>query len=95
MAGKELIIDDDYCRKMALYCGRRGLILESVLRQYIAELTAVNNSGIDSGETAQALKAYISYAENMKNKLKDHSITFKETVIDFLNEVDEADEYLF
>lgn len=95
MAGKECIIDDAYCEAMGIYFVNQADSLEAMLRGYVSILKEVKNKGIPSGETADALSAFIQYAERMKGELEKLAEISQQHVKNFLTAVDDADKYLF
>lgn len=95
MAGKELIIDDRYCKTVADFCVDQAGVLEQVVSEYLRILNDILQTGITAGSTHDILKLYISYAEKMKNQFNDFSETAKSQIVSFNQKIDAADQYLF
>ena len=95
MAGKELIIDDDFCRAMADYFVKQGEHLDQVISEYNSILETIRENGIKEGDVARALSAYISYSKKLSKQFGNISSIAKTHVNNFLTRVDSADQYLF
>lgn len=95
MAGNSLQIDNEYCEKMKTYYVNQGIKLESYLSEYITILENISRSAIKKGDVHMALNNYIAYAKRLKGQINSISITAQNQVSNFLNQIDEADQYLF
>ena len=95
MASNELIIDDEYCRSMGKYFETQGQKIDQIVSQYVSILQELRSKAIVSGELANALSAYISYASKLNKQIGNLSTTAKKQVDAFLSNVDSADQYLF
>ena len=95
MAGKDLIIDDDFCKSMGGYFASQGEHMENVITEYISILQEIRNTAITSGDVADALTAYITYVSKLKRQMRNISSTVNAHINNFLMRVDSADEYLF
>lgn len=95
MAGNELIVDDGYCDALSTYVGARGEQLDAIIAEYITILQEVGSSGIISGEISEALGSYIGYAQMLSGKIGSISTEIKKEISNFLEEVDEEDQFLF
>ena len=69
--------------------------MERLIRQYIAILNGVSNSAVTSGATADALKAYISYARKLDGVLDLIATTNKPVANNFVQTIDNQDQFLF
>lgn len=95
MAGKELIVDDEYCSKMANYFQKQGEKMDKTISDYISVLISVRDNAICSGETHDALCTYIEYAQKLKGQIKMISKSAKTISEEFVSNVDEEDQFLF
>lgn len=95
MASDNLIIDDDYCKKMGTYFKRQGEQMDKLVADYIAILKDVRKKAIVSGEISKTLDVYIMYVQEMNKQIGDISDTAKKKTNVFLNKVDAADQYKF
>ena len=95
MASKDLIIDDDFCKEMGTYFVKKGEELDQMVSNYISILKNVRNKGIVSGDVATALSSYISYASRLKKQIGRISSDVNKQINSFLDQVDNADQYLF
>lgn len=95
MASRELIIDDEYCSSVSGYVDREGNNIESLLNFYIAALNEIRQKAIIEGDVANALSAYIEYANRLTNRFSILSTSIKIQISNYLEAVDEADKYLF
>lgn len=95
MASNELIVDDDYCRKMGNYFEKQGEQLDNYISTYISILENIENDAIMSGDTSNALSAYINQAKKMNKQIDSISKTAKAYAEKFISKIDEADEFLF
>ena len=95
MANNQCIIDDSYCVAMGNYFKRQGERLDQMVDDYVAVLKTARNTAIIKGDVHIVLDAYIEYAEKMKDKIGIISDNAQAHVTKFLNNVDQADQYLF
>ncbi len=95
MAGTELIIDDDFCSATAKYLVQQGEHLDIILSRYLSILEEIRETSIKEGDVADALSAYITYAEKLCKQLCYASQITKAHVQFFLAQIDAADRYLF
>ena len=95
MAKNDLIIDDDYCKSMGNYFVQQGNQLDLIILQYITILNEIRTSALVSGDVADALSAYITYAENLSRKFSEISTIANNEINNFLTNIDRADKYLF
>lgn len=95
MAGKELMIDDEYCNSMKTYFVEQGEFIDKRVAEYISILQNIRNNAITSGDVAKALSEYITYASELSKQVGNLSSIAKGHVDNFLSRVDSADQYLF
>ena len=95
MASNELIIDDDYCKKMGSFYVKQGEQIDALIADYISILEEVKSKGIISGNVSQALAAYINYVKKLKKQIGRVSTPIKTEIDRFLAKVDSEDQYLF
>ena len=95
MASTELIVDDEYCKKMGAYFWTQGEQLDKCFNNYLNIIQQVQSSAVVSGETSNALAAYVSKAFLIKGQISIISQSAKELAEDFVTRVDAEDKYLF
>lgn len=95
MASNSTIIDDEYCTAMGAYFIKQGQQLDETVSNYISALQAARTGAIKGGDVANALDAYIDYAEKLRNQIGIISNDAKAHITAFLSKVDEADQFLF
>lgn len=95
MASNELVVDDEYCKKMGDYFLKQGHQLDIFVSQYISILKGVKQNGIKKGDTADALGAYIKQAEKMNKQIGTISKSAQTYANRFVNQIDQADQFLF
>ena len=69
--------------------------IDRIVSLYLLIMENACKTGVMAGETAEALKAYISYAAKLKDvadSIGEHHSTAKQY---FLDAVDSADDYLY
>lgn len=95
MADQELIIDDDYCRKMGEFFARQGKQLDEYIIRYISILKGIKQNAITSGATSDALTVYIGQAEKLSRRITAVSENAQKCTEDFLSEINKADKLQF
>lgn len=95
MANSELIVDDEYCKKMGEYFASQGEQIDKCITDYVNILNKIKNAAIVSGETSKALATYISKAAQLKGQIKAVSSIAQSTANSFVTKVDKEDKYLF
>lgn len=95
MATNELIVDDDYLKSMGTYFVKQGEQLDKLISEYISVLKEVKSKAIVSGDVANALNAYITYAEKLNKQIGNVSTSAKKQIDNFVAKIDAADQYLF
>ena len=96
MSGSELIVDDEYCKKACTYIEKENKVMSDAIKSYISILKTVSATGIKKGDVAESLKVFIDYAGKIDNCLVETVATpFKTSVNEFLELIDEKDQFLF
>lgn len=95
MASNSTIIDDEYCASMGDYFKKQGENVDTLVSEYLRILRMVKLLAIRKGETAEALEAFISYADRLKEQVGNISDSAQTQVTNFLAQIDQADQYLF
>lgn len=90
-----LIIDDEYIFAVGDDCKRRGIKLEEALEQYLEILKEIQTEALVEGNVAEALVAFIGCVELLKGQLEDISKTMYNRSYSFIQDVNDADQYLF
>lgn len=91
----DIIIDDSYVAELAEYIEKYGETFEEFYERYLTLLRGFHARGVSSGNTADAIQEYIATAEALKNYVADSTEVLGQTLREYLNEVDEADRYLY
>lgn len=95
MYNTELVIDDSYINEMAEYFEMQGKQLQGMVDSYIAALKRVTQEGVVEGETSDALKSFLEYAEKLNQVISAASTEIRDSVINYLEEIDTQDQYLY
>ena len=95
MASTELIVDDEYCKKLADFFLKHGANLEMDVSVYITVMESLRETGIIGGDAARALDTYIQYAKKIDNMIYIISTEAYKTAHNFVSSIDAADQYLF
>lgn len=95
MASNELIIDDEYCRSMGQFFEDQGKQLDQLIASYNSILKELRQNAIVSGDVANSLSLYIDYANRLNQLFSKVSDVAKQQINAFIDQVDEADQYLF
>lgn len=91
----ELIVNDEYCEAMAQYYQRMGNRIETILEDYLSAMNRASAYGIPSGDTADALREFISCAEQLKGDIGEISDLASQYAKNFVSKIDRADRYLY
>ena len=95
MAGRELIVDDDYCKALGQYFLKHGANLDNDVDEYIIAMESLKEAGIMNGDAAKALDAYIQYSRKLDNIIYSISSEAYMLAHNFVSAIDSADQYLF
>ena len=95
MPDTELIIDEDYINEMAEYFETQGKQLQNMVDSYIAIMKRVVEEGIVKGETSDALMTFLAYAEKLNRVIASTSKEIRDSVMNYLEEMDVQDQYLY
>lgn len=91
----DVIICDEEFESAASVVQRACSKIEQLVSLYLRIMENACNNGVVSGETAEALKVYVGYAERLKDVTdliaEHHSLVNQY----FLDAVDTADNYLY
>ncbi len=91
----EPIVVDEYLESVAEFFQQQGSRYENAVTAYVNTLQTISAEGIISGDTAEALKEFIAQAEKLVEGIGNISRRARVEAITFLDDVDEADEYLY
>ena len=94
MADELIVVDSEY-QELDEFFLRQGQRFESAIESYVAALQDIHATGIIAGETADALGEFIQRASALKNTVGEVSRQARMKVIDYVADIDEADEYLY
>mgnify|MGYP004604482729 CR=1 FL=1 len=95
MINIKLEMHDDYINEMAEYFEKQGKQLQRMINAYIAIMERVTDEGIAKGETSGALSDFLAYAEKLKQVVASTSEEVRDSVMNYMEEVDTQDQYLY
>lgn len=72
-------------------CGK----IDELIEKYIEIMTKAIQQGFVSGESADALSVYVEQANQLRNAMSCFALNHETVKNLFLNEIDEADSYLY
>ena len=90
-----LIIDDDYVYGIGTAGRSRAFKLEKILDEYLTILKEIKSEALVDGEIAQALDAFIECVGLLNNQLTTVSESLDTACVGFIQEVNDADQFLF
>lgn len=88
------ICDNEY-REIAELYKEIGNTLDSQINKYIEYLNRVCENAVKSGNVYENLMAFTAEAGMLKGQLNNITAIIKEEVINYIESVDNTDEYLF
>lgn len=91
----QTIVDESFVRESSQTIRQNLNELNSIIHAYLALLKAVMSRMIKEGETAEALGAFIEYAEKLQDQLVQIGEIVALVLCSYLEEIDSADSYLF
>ena len=86
-------IDDSYINEMAEYYERQGKQLQGMIDSYLDIMKRVTEDGIVQGDTSEALKAFLAYAEKLRQSVLNVSTKARDMTGSYLEEIDNQDKY--
>ena len=89
-----IVVDEEYeasHARIAASCAE----LDTMIDRYCGIMSRVASLGAISGATSEALKAYLSYAEELKSVASEIAEHHGEAKSMFLSAIDNADRYLY
>ncbi|WP_204871892.1 hypothetical protein [Pseudoflavonifractor capillosus] len=95
MMDPDLIIDDEYVYAVGNDCNQRGKKLEDILDEYVVILKEIKSEAIMAGNVSEALEAFIGCVEPLKDQITELSQRVEERSSNFIQDVNDADQYLF
>lgn len=94
MSYVKLIIDSQYTNEIPVYCETQGKQLQDMIDEYLEIMNTLLETGIKKGETADSLKVIIRYAEELASVVESTAVTVKDTIINYVDYIDDEDQYL-
>ena len=70
-------------------------MIQKYIDDYLKIMNDILYDSIMEGETAQALKEFLGYAQSLDGIVKTLGQESKGLCVNFLHEIDEADSYLY
>ncbi len=93
--GTSCVIDDEYCTEIADFVSKQGDRLEGMVQRYLTELDFVQSAAIQQGTTSIHLYEFINKARIMVGQINALSSEVKDTISNFIEEVNEEDQIVF
>lgn len=90
-----LIINDDYILENTKNLAKSLKKLDEVYDKYLIILKNIHSNAITYGETSDALKTFENYASRIKDMLSDLGESLENSGIEYIESIDNADQYLF
>lgn len=95
MAGTSLKIEDQYVEDMGSFFDEYGRNMEEAMESYLQIMNTIKEDSLMEGDTAEALAVFIEHGEFLKGKMEALGEMAKSVCANFLDEVDEKDQFLF
>ena len=95
MAAAEIKIDDDYVTEMGKYIQEQFEDLDEAYQLYIQIMLGIKSHGIMKGDTADAIEAFIEYAQAIEGQINELGESAKKLCNNYITDVDLIDQYLF
>lgn len=95
MKDEGLTIDESYIEEMAEYFERQGKQLQKMADAYIVAMRQIVQEGIVKGETSETLTRFTECAEKLHQVIQLTAEGARDSVMNYLEEVDAQDQYLF
>lgn len=89
----ELIFDDEEIKTLAYEIERIGESFDQDLQKYIIALRYIKDRGFKKGSFSLVLEHYIDEAEKLMGYTAEISTDIKNSLMDFVTEVDSIDRY--
>ena len=95
MANAEIKIDDEYFNAMGILFSEWSSDLQDGIDKYINILNAILEDSIMEGDTSTALQAFAEFAKNLSGIIREMGTEVKGLCLNYITEIDKADEYLY
>lgn len=96
MADKNsVIIQETYCTNIGSFYWDASRQLEEAMQKYLSILEDIRKDAIVAGDTADSLQVFIQYAKKIKGQIEVMGKVAHQIECQFMDAVDEADQYLF
>lgn len=95
MKDEGLTIDESYIDEMAEHFERQGRQLQKMADAYIVAMRQIVQEGIVKGETSETLMRFTECAEKLHQVIQLTAERVRDSVMNYLEEVDAQDQYLF
>lgn len=95
MKDEGLTIDESYIEEMAEHFERQGRQLQKMADAYIVAMRQIVQEGIVKGETSETLMRFTECAEKLHQVIQLTAEGVRDSVMNYLEEVDAQDQYLF
>lgn len=90
-----LVVDDEGYVSAKKYFETQGERYEAATEAFVEILNYISTEGIITGDTADALRAFASYASELKGKIGETMSNAASECTGFVSDIDAADQYLY
>lgn len=91
----DLIVVDEYYREIGGYFKKKGEHFEKIGKDYVQCLKSIKAEGICSGETADALEAYIALASKISECASSLGDSMNIMMENYIQTIDAKDRYIY
>lgn len=95
MNNTRMIVEDEYLNELAEYFEKQGKQLQRMADAYIAVMEQITSGGIMQGETAMVLRRFLESAKKLNHVISSVSVEVRDSVMNYLEEIDTEDQYLY
>lgn len=95
MANVDIKLDDEYIKNMGKLYGEWCEELQKGIDSYILIMNTILSEAIIEGETAEALKEFVSYAKTLSGIIEPLGNECQNMCNNYLVEIDKADSELY
>lgn len=90
-----MVVDDNGYMTASQYFRCQGTRYEDALKSYVEILNLISQEGIITGDTADALRQFASFAAELQGPIGDAMADTAEKCKQFVSDVDTADQFLY
>lgn len=90
-----MVVDDSGYTTASQYFQRQGTRYEDALKSYVEILNLISQEGIITGDTADALRQFASFAAELQGPIGEVMTDVAKKCTQYVSDVDTADQYLY